>query len=93
MYPYRAADEGRPYLAHTPQGYCGVGWNLTLHVQENRIVKVTSPIDHDVTRGHLCVKGRFGFEFVQNRETPAGPGEGEGDGPRPTRSPERPPKA
>ena len=70
-----------------------MGWNLTLHVQENRIVKVTSPIDHDVTRGHLCVKRRFGFEFVQSRETPAGPGEGEGGGPRPTRSPERPPKA
>jgi NADP-reducing hydrogenase subunit HndD len=33
---------------------------------------VTSPLDHDITRGHLCIKGRFGFEFVQNRE-PAGP--------------------
>jgi molybdopterin-dependent oxidoreductase iron-sulfur protein len=32
-----------------------------------RIVKVTSPLDHDVTHGHLCVKGRFGFEFVQRR--------------------------
>ena len=29
-----------------------------------KIVKVTSPIDHDVTRGHLCIKGRFGWEFV-----------------------------
>jgi formate dehydrogenase (hydrogenase) len=34
--------------------YCGVGCNLELHVQENRIVKVTSPLDHDVGRGHLC---------------------------------------
>jgi predicted molibdopterin-dependent oxidoreductase YjgC len=47
--------------------YCGVGCNLTLHVQDDTIVKVTSPDDHDVTRGNLCVKGRFGFEFVQNR--------------------------
>jgi predicted molibdopterin-dependent oxidoreductase YjgC len=38
-----------------------------LHVQDNRIVKVTSPLDHDVTHGHLCVKGRFGFKFVQRR--------------------------
>ena len=38
-----------------------------LHVQDNTIVKVTSPMDHDVTHGHLCVKGRFGFEFVQRR--------------------------
>jgi predicted molibdopterin-dependent oxidoreductase YjgC len=47
--------------------YCGVGCNLELHVQDNRIVKVTSPLDHDVGHGHLCVKGRFGFEFVQRR--------------------------
>ena len=45
--------------------YCGVGCTLTLHVQNNRIVKVTSPLDVDVTRGHLCIKGRFGWEFVQ----------------------------
>jgi len=47
--------------------YCGVGCNLTLHVQDGSIVKVTSPDDHDVTRGNLCVKGRFGYEFTQNR--------------------------
>jgi predicted molibdopterin-dependent oxidoreductase YjgC len=48
--------------------YCGVGCNLELHVQDNRIVKVTSPLDHSVTSGHLCIKGRFGWEFVQSRE-------------------------
>jgi predicted molibdopterin-dependent oxidoreductase YjgC len=47
--------------------YCGVGCTLTLHVQDNQIVKVTSPLDHDVGRGHLCIKGRFGWQFVQNR--------------------------
>ena len=45
--------------------YCGVGCTLSLHVQDNRIVKVTSPADSSVTEGHLCVKGRFGYEFVQ----------------------------
>ena len=45
--------------------YCGVGCNLELHVQDNTIVKVTSPDDHDVTRGNLCIKGRFGFQHVQ----------------------------
>jgi predicted molibdopterin-dependent oxidoreductase YjgC len=44
--------------------YCGVGCTLTVHVQDNRIIKVTSPFDNDVTRGNLCVKGRFGFEYV-----------------------------
>jgi predicted molibdopterin-dependent oxidoreductase YjgC len=40
---------------------------LELRVQDNSIVRVTSPLDHDVTSGHLCVKGRFGWQFVQNR--------------------------
>jgi predicted molibdopterin-dependent oxidoreductase YjgC len=47
--------------------YCGVGCNLELHVQDNAIVNVTSPHDHDVTLGNLCVKGRFGYQYVQNR--------------------------
>jgi predicted molibdopterin-dependent oxidoreductase YjgC len=48
--------------------YCGVGCNLELHVQHEEIVNVTSPDDHDVTRGNLCIKGRFGYQFVQNRK-------------------------
>ncbi len=45
--------------------YCGVGCNLEMHVQDNTIVKVTSPSDHSVTSGHLCIKGRFGWQYVQ----------------------------
>ncbi len=48
--------------------YCGVGCELEVHVQDNEIVKVTSPADHSVTAGHLCVKGRFGFQYVQRRK-------------------------
>ena len=51
--------------------YCGVGCTLTLHVQDNTIVKVTSPLDNAITGGHLCIKGRFGWQFVQNREPQA----------------------
>ncbi|MEP6995566.1 MAG: 4Fe-4S dicluster domain-containing protein, partial [Acidobacteriota bacterium] len=61
-------DEGRQSKTDTICAYCGVGCTLTLHVQDDRIVKVTSPLDQDITRGHLCIKGRFGFAFVQNRE-------------------------
>jgi predicted molibdopterin-dependent oxidoreductase YjgC len=50
--------------------YCGVGCTLTLHVQDNQIVKATSPLDHEIGRGHLCIKGRFGWQFVQNRAEP-----------------------
>ena len=65
-------DERKQTQTDTVCGYCGVGCNLTLHVQDNRIVKVTSPLDHDVTHGHLCIKGRFGWAFVQDREEPRG---------------------
>jgi predicted molibdopterin-dependent oxidoreductase YjgC len=44
--------------------YCGVGCTLTVHAQDNRVIKVTSPLDNEVTHGNLCVKGRFGFEYV-----------------------------
>ncbi|HET6639502.1 MAG TPA: 2Fe-2S iron-sulfur cluster-binding protein [Gemmatimonadota bacterium] len=58
-------DESRQSVTRTVCGYCGVGCNLDMHVQDNRIVKVTSPHDHDVTNGHLCIKGRFGWQHVQ----------------------------
>jgi predicted molibdopterin-dependent oxidoreductase YjgC len=61
-------DESRQKVTETVCPYCGVGCMLELHVQDNSIVKVTSPLDHSVTAGHLCVKGRFGFEFVQRRK-------------------------
>ncbi len=59
-------DPSRQTQTDTICAFCGVGCNLTLHVQDDRIVKVTSPADHDVTLGNLCVKGRFGFEHVQS---------------------------
>ncbi|HEY3427339.1 MAG TPA: 2Fe-2S iron-sulfur cluster-binding protein [Acidimicrobiia bacterium] len=58
-------DEERQSVTRTVCSFCGVGCNLELHVQDNRIVKVTSPMDHSVTDGHLCIKGRFGYEYVQ----------------------------
>ena len=69
-----AWDESRQSRVDTVCPYCGVGCNLTLHVQDGDIVKVTSPDDHDVTRGNLCIKGRFGFRYVQNRDAPGSDG-------------------
>jgi len=60
-------DESRQKQVTTICGYCGVGCSLTLHVQDNQILKVTSPFDHDVTLGNLCIKGRFGWRYVQQR--------------------------
>jgi predicted molibdopterin-dependent oxidoreductase YjgC len=63
----RASGDWRPEqqtATDTICPYCGVGCTLTLHVQDGRIVKATSPLDASVTEGHLCIKGRFGWQFV-----------------------------
>lgn len=50
--------------------YCGVGCQLTLHVDEktNKIVKVTGVEEATANRGMLCVKGRYGYDFVNSPE-------------------------
>ncbi len=60
-------DEAAQAVTETICPYCGVGCVLDLHVQDNTIVKVSSPMDSSVTEGHLCIKGRFGFEFTNER--------------------------
>ena len=72
-YDMRAAgtwDESAQTVTSTICPYCGVGCVVDLHVQDDRILKVTSPLDSSVTDGHLCIKGRFGFEFVNERPKP-----------------------
>jgi predicted molibdopterin-dependent oxidoreductase YjgC len=60
-------NESAQTVTETICPFCGVGCVLDLHVQDNTIVKVTSPLDSSVTEGHLCIKGRFGFEFTNER--------------------------
>ena len=64
-------DESTQTTTSTICPYCGVGCAVDLHVQDNTIVKVTSPMDSTVTEGHLCIKGRFGFEFTNARSSEA----------------------
>ena len=71
-------DEDAQTVTNTICPYCGVGCELEVHVQDNEIVKVTSPMDHSVTSGHLCIKGRFGFAYVQRRGERRGSGRGAG---------------
>ncbi len=58
-------DEDRQAVTDTICPYCGVGCTLSVHAQDNQIVKVTSPVDQEVTSGNLCIKGRFGWDFVK----------------------------
>lgn len=46
--------------------FCGTGCTLSLDVAGDRIVGVRPDFDSPVSRGSLCVKGQFGWEFVHS---------------------------
>jgi formate dehydrogenase alpha subunit len=48
--------------------YCGVGCNFYLNVKDGKIIKVTSAYDAPVNKGNLCIKGRYGYEFIQRAD-------------------------
>ena len=61
----------RPWEARhvrTTCHYCGVGCQLDLHIKDDKIMKVTGVEDALPNQGRLCVKGRFGYDFVQSPE-------------------------
>ncbi len=45
--------------------YCGTGCNITLNVKDNKVIRVTSKPD-TWNEGWLCVKGRFGYGFIDS---------------------------
>ncbi len=47
--------------------YCGVGCQLTYHVKDNRILRVEGR-DGPANESRLCVKGRYGFDYVHHRQ-------------------------
>ena len=49
----------------TTCAYCGTGCNITLHVRANEVIRVTSKED-TWNEGWLCVKGRFGYTFINS---------------------------
>jgi formate dehydrogenase major subunit len=48
--------------------YCGVGCQMWLHVKDGKIAKVTAVEDAQPNQGRLCVKGRFGYDFIYSDE-------------------------
>lgn len=68
LYDKRAlgTQDDRVAKTTTTCTYCGVGCQLDLHVEENKIVKVGTKIGAPVSEGNLCVKGRFAFDFVDH---------------------------
>lgn len=52
----------------TTCSYCGVGCQMYLHVKDNKVLKVEGAEGFAPNYGSLCVKGRFGFDFVNSPE-------------------------
>jgi predicted molibdopterin-dependent oxidoreductase YjgC len=52
----------------TTCSYCGVGCQIDLHVKDNTVLKVTGAEDVAPNHGSLCVKGRFGYKFINSPE-------------------------
>ena len=48
--------------------YCGCGCQQLLHVKDGRIIKVSGVEDGLPNQGRLCVKGRFGYDFIYSDE-------------------------
>jgi predicted molibdopterin-dependent oxidoreductase YjgC len=67
-----AVRQGRAWQLERVQttcSYCGTGCQLVLHVRDGRIVSVSgADDDRSDNRGSLCVKGRFGHDFVTSPE-------------------------
>jgi len=64
-----ARYEARPWETRKVRStcsYCGVGCQLYLHVKDNRVLKITGVEDVSPNFGSLCVKGRFGFDFIHS---------------------------
>ena len=67
----KAKGKGRPWelkKVRTTCPYCGVGCQLWLHLKDGEIVKVTGVEEGLPNLGRLCVKGRFGYDFIHSPE-------------------------
>jgi len=63
--------QGRPWEVEKVQTtcpYCGVGCQMNLHIKDNKVIKITGAEDVAPNFGSLCVKGRFGYDFINKPE-------------------------
>lgn len=60
--------------------YCGNGCEMEVGTSGGRIISIRPVIDTPVNRGHLCVKGRYAFDFVHSNERVILPMLRKGDG-------------
>jgi len=69
LYDKMSLGLGRPNQVskvRTTCGYCGVGCNFDLNVRDGKVVRVTSAEDASVNGMSLCVKGRYGYDYIHH---------------------------
>lgn len=67
----KARFAGRPWdvkRVPTTCTYCGTGCTVDLNIVDGRVVKVTGNEEGVVNKGSLCVKGRFGYDFIHHED-------------------------
>ncbi len=70
LYPKDALDKpryGELEKVKTTCSYCGVGCQMNLHIKDNVVQKITG-FNSAPNNGSLCVKGRFGYDFIASEE-------------------------
>ena len=64
----------------TTCSYCGTGCNFFLKVRNDKVIGVESDFDAPVNKGNLCIKGRYGYDFIHHKDRITTPLIKEGDG-------------
>ena len=69
LIPKSATGKGRPWEVEQVKAvcpYCSIGCNINLHVKDNKVIGVSAVKEETVNRGHLCVRGKFGWDYLQS---------------------------
>ncbi len=64
----------------TTCSYCGTGCNFYLNIRNDKVVRITSDYTAPVNQGNLCIKGRYGYDFIHHKDRLTTPLIREGEG-------------
>jgi len=76
LIPKYIFGKGRPWQTEATRvvcPYCSLGCNINLHVKDNEVIGAAPVENSPVNRDHLCVKGKFGWDFVHSRDRVTAP--------------------
>lgn len=71
LIPKTTVGKGRFWQVEKVRGvcpYCGVGCGIILQVRNGMVIDVQPDRKSPVNRGHLCARGKFGWDYLQNQE-------------------------